>query len=58
MQNLASGNAGRMISMNLEHELRPLDLARFTIDGIHFDSVEGNGWMNRAFQEQIDELEI
>ena len=41
-----------------EHELRALDQARFTTDGIHFDSLEGQAWMNRLFQEQSDELEV
>ena len=51
VQNLASYKAGRMILMDLENELRALDHARFTTDGIQFDSVEGQGWMNRVFQE-------
>ena len=58
MQNLASRNAGRMILMDLEHELRALDQARFTTDGIHYDSTEGQGCINRVFEEQLDELEV
>ena len=58
MQNLASRNAGRMILMDLEHELRAMDQARFTTDGIFFASIEGQAWMNRVFQERLDELEI
>ena len=42
----------------LEHELRALNQARFATDGIHFDSIEGQGWMNRVFQERLDELEV
>ena len=30
---------------------------RLTTDGIHFDSVEGQAWLNRVFQERLDELE-
>ena len=57
MRNLASRNAGRMILMDIEHELRAMDQARLTMDGIHFDSIEGQVWMNRVFQEQLDEME-
>ena len=55
--NLASRNAGRMILMVIEHELRAMDQARLTTDGIHFDSIEGQAWLNRVFQERLDELE-
>ena len=55
---LASRNAGRMILMDLEHELRAMDQARFKSDGIHFDSIEGQAWMSRVFQGQLDELEF
>ena len=55
--NLASRNAGRMILMDIEHELRAMDQARLTTDGIHFDSIEGQAWLNRVFQERLDELE-
>ena len=41
IRNLASRNAGRMIFMDFEHELRAMDQARLTTDGIHFDSIEG-----------------
>ena len=58
MRNLASRNAGQMILMDLEHELRALDQARFTTEGIHFDSLEGQAWTNCVFQEQLDELEV
>ena len=58
MQNLASRNAGRMILMDLEYELRAMDQARFTTDGIHFDCIEGQAWVNRVFQEQLNELEV
>ena len=34
-----------------------MDQARLTTDGIHFDSVEGQAWLNRVFQERLDELE-
>ena len=57
-RNLASRNAGRMILMGIEHELRAMDQARLTTDGIHFDSVEGQAWLNRVFQERLDELEV
>ena len=42
-----------MILMDLEHELRALDQARFSSGGIYFNSTEGQGWMNRVFQEQL-----
>ena len=43
--------------MDIEHELRAMDQARLTTDGIHFDSIEGQAWLNRVFQEWLDELE-
>ena len=57
LRNLASRNAGRMILMEIEHELRAMDQARLTKDGIHFDSIEGQAWLNRVFQERLDDLE-
>ena len=57
LRNLASRNAGRMILMDIEHELRAMDHARLTTDGIHFDSIEGQAWLNRVFQERLDEQE-
>ena len=51
LRNLASRNAGRMILMDIEHELRAMDQARLTTDGIHFDSIEGQAWLNRVFQD-------
>ena len=57
LSNLASRNAGRMILMDIEHELRAIDQARLTTDGIHFDSIEGQAWLNRVFQERLDKLE-
>ena len=57
LRNLASRNAGRIILMDIEHELRAMDQARLTTDGIHFDSIEGQAWLNRIFQERLDELE-
>ena len=58
LRNIASRNAGRMILMDIEHELRAMDQARLTTDGIHFDSIEGQAWLNRVFQERLDELEV
>ena len=58
VRNLASRNAGRMMLMDLEYELRALNQARFTSDGRYFNSIEGQGWMNRVFQERKDELEV
>ena len=43
--------------MGVEHELRAMDQAKLTTDGIHFDSIEGQAWLNRVFQERLDELE-
>ena len=57
-RNLASRNAGRMILMVIEHDLRAMDQARLTTDGIHFDNIEGQAWLNRVFQERLDELEV
>ena len=57
LRNLASRNAGRTILMDIEHALRAMDQARLTTDGIHFDSIEGQAWLNRVFQERLDELE-
>ena len=53
-----SQNAGRLILMDIEHELRAIDQARLTTDGIHFDSIEGQAWLNRVFQERLDEMEV
>ena len=58
LRSLASWNAGRMILMDIEHELRAMDQARLTTDGIHFDSIEGQAWLNRVFQERLDEMEV
>ena len=58
LRNLASRNAGIMVLMDIEHELRAMDQARLTTDGIHFDSIEGQAWLNRFFQERLDELEV
>ena len=58
LRNLASRNAGRMILMDIEHELRAMDQARLTTDGIHFDTVEGQVWLNRVFQERLDKMEV
>ena len=51
IRNLVRRNAGLMILMDIEHELRAIDQARLTTDGIHFDSIEGQTWLNRVFQE-------
>ena len=58
LRNLASRNAGRMILMVIEHELRAMDQARLTTDGTHFDSIEGQAWLNRVVQERLDEMEV
>ena len=58
LRNLASRNAGRMILMDIEHELRAMDQARLTTNGIHFDSIEGQAGLNRVFQERLDEMEV
>ena len=44
--------------MDIEHGLRAMDQARFTTDGIHFDSIEGQTWMNRVIQERLDEMKV
>ena len=58
LRNLASRNARRMILMDIEHELRPMDQASLTTNEIHFDSIEGQAWMNRVFQERLDVMKI
>ena len=58
LRNLASRNAGRMILMDIEHELRAMDQARLTTDGINFDSIEGQSWLNRVFHERLDQMEV
>ena len=58
LRNLASQNAGRVVLRDIEHELRAMDQASLTTDGIHFDSIEGQAWLNRVFQERLDELEV
>ena len=40
LRNLASRNTGRMILMDIEHELRAIYQARLTTDGIHFERTE------------------
>ena len=44
--------------MDTEHDLRAMDQARLSTDVIHFDSIEGQAWMNRVFQERLDEMEV
>ena len=44
--------------MDIQHELRAMDQARLTTDGIHFDCIEGQAWLNRVFQERLDEMEV
>ena len=44
--------------MGIEHELRAMDQARVSTDGIHFDSIEGQAWLNGVFQGRLDELEV
>ena len=44
--------------MDIEHEYRAMDQARLTTEGIQFDSIEGQAWLNRVFQERLDELEV
>ena len=58
VRNLASRNAECMILMDIEHELRAMNQARLTADRIHFDSIEGQGWLNRVFQEILDGLDV
>ena len=48
LRNLASRNAGRMILMDTEHELRAMDQARLNTDGIHLDNIEGQAWLNES----------
>ena len=47
-----------MILMDIEHELRAMDQASQTTDGIHFDSIERQAWLNRVFQELLAEMEV
>ena len=50
VRNLASFNAEQKILMELELELRALDQVIFTSDGSHFNSIEGQAWMNQVFR--------
>ena len=56
--NLPSRNPGRLVLMDLEYELRAQDQPRFTVDGIHIDTIEGQAYMNSVLQERLNELEI
>ena len=56
LRNLASRKAGSMILMDIEHELRAMDQATLTTDGIHFVSIEGQAELNSVFLERLDEL--
>ena len=47
-----------MIFVDIEHKLRAMNQARLTTDGIHFDSIDGQTWLNRVFQERLDEMEV
>ena len=58
LRNLPSRNAGKMILKDIEHGLRAMDQARLTTDGIHFHNIEGQAWLNRVFQDRLDELEV
>ena len=44
--------------MEIEHDLRAVDQVGLTTDGIHFVIIEGQGWLNRVFQERLDGLEV
>ena len=44
--------------MDIEHELRSMDEARLTTDGVQFDSLEGQSWLNRVLWERLDEIEV
>ena len=35
-----------------------MDQARLTTYGIHFGSIEVQAWLNRVFQERLDEMEV
>ena len=35
-----------------------MNQARLTTDGTDFDSIEGQAWMNRVFQERLDEMDV
>ena len=35
-----------------------MDQARLTTDGIYFDSIEGQAWMNRVFRERLGKSEV
>ena len=44
--------------MDIEHELTAMDQTRLPTDGIHFDRLEGQAWLNRVFQERLVEMEV
>ena len=58
LRNLASRNAGRMVLIDIEHELRAMDQARLITKSIHFDTIEGQDWLNRVFHERLDVMEV
>ena len=58
LRNVTSRIARRMIFMDIKHELRAMDQARLTTNGIHFDSIKGQAGMKRVFQERLDEMEV
>ena len=58
VRNLTSRIVGWMILIDIEHNFRAMDQASITTDGNYFDSLEGQAWMNRVFQERLDKLEV
>ena len=58
LRNLASRNAGRMILIDIAHELRAMEQAILTSDGIHYDTIEKQALLNRVFQERLDEKKV
>ena len=52
MRNLASRNAGRMILMDIEHELRAMDQARLTADGTESSRSDWMNWRSSSLTRE------
>ena len=58
VRSLANRNDGQVILMDLEHNLRALDQTRIFIGGILLDNIKGRAWMNRFFQDRLNDLKF
>ena len=51
VRNIPRRNAGRLVVMNLDYELKSMDQSRLRVAVIHFASLEAEAYMYRVFQE-------